>query len=134
MNRFILAIISCVLFSSCEVLKSETDSPKLVNTKWVLLSIKDRPVKLSDKAYLNFEERDNRIAGKAACNSFFGEYTIVNQTIKFEGVGSTKMFCDGLMDEENEIMTAIGNTRRYEIKANMLYLYSTDQLLLIFKR
>jgi heat shock protein HslJ len=134
MNRFILAIISCVLFSSCEVLKSETDSPKLVNTKWVLLSIKDRPVKLSDKAYLNFEEKDNRIAGKAACNSFFGEYTIVKQTIKFEGVGSTKMFCDGLMDEENEIMTAIANTRRYEIKANMLYLYSTDQLLLIFKR
>jgi heat shock protein HslJ len=134
MNRFILAIISCVLFSSCEVLKSETDSPKLGNTKWVLLSIKDRPVKLSDKAYLNFEEKDNRIAGKAACNSFFGEYTIVKQTIKFEGVGSTKMFCDGLMDEENEIMTAIGNTRRYEIKANMLYLYSTDQLLLIFKR
>ncbi|MDB5013464.1 MAG: hypothetical protein JWQ25_1666 [Daejeonella sp.] len=134
MKRFILVFLSFLLFTSCEVLKSETDSPKLNNTKWTLHSIKARVVNLGDKAYLNFEEKDNRIAGKAACNSFFGEYTIVKQTIKFEGVGSTKMYCEGLMDEENEIMTALNNTRRYEIKADMLYLYSTDQLLLTFKR
>lgn len=134
MKRSVLVLLTFILFTSCEVLKSESDSPKINNTKWTLHSIKERVVNLGDKAYLNFEEKNNRIAGKAACNTFFGDYTIVKQTIKFEGVGSTKLYCEGLMDEENEILTALNTTRRYEIKADMLYLYSTDELLLIFKR
>ncbi|MDB5120920.1 MAG: hypothetical protein JWN56_2138 [Sphingobacteriales bacterium] len=134
MKKFIIVFLSFLALTSCKVLKSETDSPKLNNTKWSLHSIKERPVKLGDNAYLNFEDKDNRIAGKAACNSFFGEYSTIKQTIKFEGIGSTKMYCEGLMDEENEILTALNSTRRYEIKADMLYLYSSDQLLLTFKR
>ena len=134
MKRSMLVLLSFLMCTSCEVLKSDTDSPKLSNTKWTLHSIKERVVNLGDKAYLNFDEKNNRISGKAACNSFSGEYAIVKQTIKFESIGSTKMYCEGLMDKENEIITALNDARRYEIKANMLYLYSTDQLLLTFKR
>lgn len=134
MKRSTLVLLSFLMCTSCEVLKSDTDSPKLSNTKWTLHSIKERVVNLGDKAYLNFDEKNNRISGKAACNSFSGEYAIVKQTIKFESIGSTKMYCEGLMDKENEIITALNDARRYEIKANMLYLYSTDQLLLTFKR
>lgn len=134
MKRSMLVLLSFLMCTSCEVLKSDTDLPKLSNTKWTLHSIKERVVNLGDKAYLNFDEKNNRISGKAACNSFSGEYAIVKQTIKFESIGSTKMYCEGLMDKENEIITALNDARRYEIKANMLYLYSTDQLLLTFKR
>lgn len=134
MKRLLAVCLLVLVISSCKVLQSDTDSPKLGNTKWILLSIQEKPVKLGENAFLKFDEKENKIAGKAACNSFSGEYSIIKQAIKFESIGATKVYCEGLMDEENLIITALQNTRRYEIKADMLYLYSSDQLLLTYKR
>jgi heat shock protein HslJ len=70
MKRSLVVCLLVLFLSSCKVLQSDTDSPQLGGTKWILQSIQKRPVNLKENAFLNFDEKENRIAGKAACNSF----------------------------------------------------------------
>ena len=108
---------------------------KLDGQHWELTAINQRPVNSGGKAYLEFDEKDLKVKGKAFCNSVSGDYELMGKDqLTFQEVVSTKMFCDGLMDQENQMVTNLQNVRRYEIKNGMLYLYSTDQLLLTFKK
>lgn len=134
MKRLIILLIFILAISSCQVFHPDADSPKLGNTKWRITSIKQRPTNLKDNGFITFDEKDGKIAGQAACNTFFGDYVIVRKTITFGSISSTEMFCEGLMDEEHQILSNLENVKRFEIKADMLYLYSSDELVLTFKR
>lgn len=54
--------------------------------------------------------------------------------LTFSDLVSTKMYCEGVMNLENEMITNLQNVKRYSIKNGMLYLHSTDGLLLAFKK
>lgn len=115
-------------------MKSKSDLPKLGESVWNLTSILKRPVNYGDRAFLKFDEKENKISGRAACNSFFAEYEMIGQKISFARVGSTKMYCEGIMDDENRIISELQKVTRYEVKANVLYLYAGDTLALTYKR
>ncbi len=132
MKIYLLSLI--VLLASCTAMQPTADLPKLSESQWKLTSILKRPVNYADRAFLKFDEKENKISGKAVCNSFFGEYEMIGQKISFTQVGSTKMYCEGIMDDENQIITQLQKTTRYEVKANMLYLYAGDVLALTYKR
>ena len=46
----------------------------------------------------------------------------------------TKMFCDGLMDKENQILGNLQKVNRFEIRYGLLYLYNSNDLLLTYKK
>jgi len=91
-------------------------------------------VDFGDRAFLTFDEKDNKISGKAACNSFSSEYEMAGEKIKFTGIVSTKMYCEGIMDDENQIITLLKKTSRYEVKSDKLYFYDEGKAVLTFKR
>ncbi|MGV3684874.1 MAG: META domain-containing protein [Daejeonella sp.] len=123
-----------VLLASCTAMHPKSDDPKLGESDWKLTSILKRPVNYGDRAFLKFDEKENKVSGKAACNSFFAEYEMIGQKITFTRVGSTKMYCEGIMDDENRIISELQKVTRYEVKANALYLYAGDTLALTYKR
>ena len=134
MKYFIFLFISVSLLMSCTAIRSGSDLPRLGESVWNLTAINQKSVNFKDKAFIKFDEKENKASGKALCNSFFSEYEMIRNKISFIGVGSTKMYCEGMMDEENQIITNLQKTSRYEVKLDFLYLYSGDRLVLTFKR
>jgi len=135
MKTFKIIITSLLLFSGCRAFNESADQPKLDEAQWQLLAMNQKPADLGDKAFVRFDDKDRKITGKAGCNSIFADYELLaGNKIRFGIIGSTKMYCEGLMDQENQIVTNLEKTRRFEIKYGLLYLYGSDDLLLTFKK
>lgn len=129
-----LLSISIFLFTACTALQPDSDIPKLGESAWNLIAINQKPVNFGERAFIKFDEKESKLSGKALCNSFFSEYEMIKQKITFSDIGSTKMYCEGMMDEENQIITNLQKTTRYEVKSDFLYFYSGERLVLTFKR
>ena len=133
MRLFFLLCLSLII-ASCHVLKPESEIIKLDGTKWVLTAIKHKPVGSNKNAFLEFSPK-LEVKGKAFCNSISGDYELMGKDqLTFQELVTTKMFCDGVMDQENEMITSLQNVKRYQIKNQMLYLYNSDDVLLTFKK
>lgn len=130
----LLALLTISALGSCSIINQQADYTDLGGSQWKLISIEGSPMSLGDNAILTFDEKENKINGVAACNKFSADYEMLRKAVKFGSIVSTKMYCEGKMDEENKIISNLQNVTRYEVKANMLYLYSQDQLLLTYKR
>ncbi|MES2875281.1 MAG: META domain-containing protein [Bacteroidota bacterium] len=127
-------ILTLIFLTSCNAMQPTADLPKLGESNWKLIAIEQKPVNYGDRAFLTFDEKENKISGKAACNSFTSDYEMAGQKIKFTGITSTKMYCEGIMDDENQIITQLQKTSKYEVRSDKLYLYAEEKLALTFKR
>lgn len=134
MKAFKMIAISFLFLSGCRAFNENADQPELADVQWQLLAMNQKAADLGNKAFIRFNDKDRKISGKAACNSIFADYELTGSKLSFSGIGSTKMYCEGLMDQENQIITDLEKTRRYEIKYGLLYLYGSDDLLLTFKK
>jgi heat shock protein HslJ len=134
MMKYIFGIAAALLlFASCDAIKPGNEVVKLEERKWQLVQINHKPVAADKIAYLELD--DSKVKGKAFCNGFGGEYerAAANQ-LTFSGLISTKMYCEGVMDLENQMVTNLQEVKRFEIRNGMLYLYNSDELLLVFKK
>jgi len=130
----IYLILISIIIASCNAIKPETEVIKLDGTKWALTAIKHKPVSNNQNAYLEFDSKLN-VKGKVFCNSVSGGYELMGKDqLTFDKLASTKMYCEGVMDQENEMITNMENVKRYQIKNQMLFLYNSDEVLLTFKR
>lgn len=87
---------------------------------------------LTEDLTINFDEANSKVSGFSGCNTFFGTYTANGNTIKFNGLASTRKMCadeNGNM-VESKIMAALGTTTNFEIKENKLVLLNTTKKLL----
>lgn len=135
MRRFLfICLIAATMLSSCSIVNQQADNPNLGESEWKLISINGSPKALGGNAILKFDEKENQVSGIAACNNFKADYEMLRKAIKFESIITTRKYCEGKMDEENLIITNLQNVKRYDVKANMLYFYSQDKLLLTYKR
>jgi len=123
-----------ITFVSCSALQPTADLPKLGSSNWKLVSIEHKPVNYGDRAFLKFDEKESKVSGKAVCNSFSSGYEMIGKKITFDAIGSTKMYCEGIMNDEHQIISQLQKTSRYEVKSDMLYFYSGEKLVLTFKR
>jgi heat shock protein HslJ len=128
------AILILGIFSGCSIVNQASDHVNLGDSEWKLVSIEQTPTNLGENAIIKFNEKESKVSGIAACNSFGANYEMIRQAIKFESLITTKKFCEEKMDEENQIITNLQNVTRYEVKSNILYFYSQDKLMLTYKR
>ncbi|WP_207535120.1 META domain-containing protein [Desertivirga arenae] len=132
--KLYLPLFFILILFSCNALKPENEVIGLDGHRWVLTAIKHKPVVTNKNAFLEFSKKQE-VSGKAFCNSIKGDFTLMGKDqLTFEGLISTKMYCDGVMDLENEMVSSLENVKRYEIKNRMLYLYNSDNVLLTFKK
>jgi heat shock protein HslJ len=100
-------------------------SMPLLGTGWVLTSLVTQEGEIfippANAPLLNLSE-DNSMTGNGGCNNIFSEFTAENGNIEFGPIGSTMMFCDGLMELEAGFTTGLDVVTRYEISGDRLLL------------
>jgi heat shock protein HslJ len=97
----------------------------LVETDWVLEDLAGSGVVSNVRPTLSFPEA-GKIAGNGSCNHFFGASEISGTSIKFTGLGSTRMACpEPIMDQETKYLNALLAAERYEWKDPYLLIYAS---------
>ncbi len=127
-----------ILFVACApksrpTVSERADSP-LTNTRWKLVKLTSLPNGLPPLTKDVFIQLDTgRIKGFGGCNNYFGGYTLSGQSLRFTGVGSTKMFCQETMEVENKLFKAINSTNQYRITGTKLELLQDKEVLASFE-
>ena len=135
MKLFLLIITALFVASACNIIKPETSPVKLDGPEWKLTAIGKKVVNPDGRAFLKFNEEDREVSGKAFCNSLSADFeTMGDNQVTFQDVVSTKMYCEGVMDLEGQMLTNLKEVKTYEIRNGMLYLSSSDEVLLTFKK
>ena len=136
MKQFLHSIFVLAIFSGCHVIKPENAPLKLDGPEWKLVAINHKNIVADGRAFLKFDEKDLEIKGKAFCNTITADYGLMGDTqLTFEAITSTKMYCEGVMDLENQMISNLQNVKHYQIKNGMLYLLSSsNEALLTFKK
>jgi len=63
------------------------------------------------------------ISGTTGCNRFSGTYTQTGERLQIsKNLAVTRMYCDGLMEQERLILEALKHVRRFVVDSNALLL------------
>ncbi|AKD03643.1 hypothetical protein PKOR_11530 [Pontibacter korlensis] len=111
---------------------AETDS--IVDAYWTLLSIEGQDVQRPQNtktAFIRFEERESRVVGFTGCNRFFGKYELGEESLKLSQLGSTRMACPD-MEQENKIMDVLSRVDSYRVAGDVLTLFSKGTAVAMF--
>lgn len=133
-----MAGAAIVSLSSCGSSKKATESTNstIESAQWKLESMngKDEAAfKEGDSFTVEFLPKESKIAGKGACNRFFGQYSLAKKgEIDIKMGGSTMMACVNL-NLEQPYFNMLDQADRYTIKGGKLTLYKGDNVVAIFK-
>lgn len=100
----------------------------LFGKTWSIVKLegKDRSIVVPSDvvATLIFDAKTSRVYG-SCCNRYFGEYSIRGNKVTFDKVGSTKMFCMGIIgDIENLYHSMLASEQTVQVDDSMLVLTS----------
>ncbi len=136
-GSFIFKSLFCfflsTLFLSCSASK-ENELNQLLKTEWKLVKLYEEDLSSLSKSPTLIFFNETEAGGNTGCNSFSGEYVIVNKEILFSKMISTKMFCDGRMEIENKYLTALTEINKLQLSEEELILLKDDDPILIFKK
>ncbi|MDI1480063.1 META domain-containing protein [Polyangium sp. y55x31] len=110
----------------------------LANTQWELESIVEgrtmwEPSGRNDVT-LQFQA-DGKANGKAPCNWYFASYKVEGDRLSMSTIGSTRMFCEGVMEQESRYLGALEQANTFEIRGDELRIrYGNGRGTLIFER
>ncbi len=136
---FLKLVLVSVVFTiaSCSSTNVSTSNTSLDDTKWILRTLNNKKIFIpesSKEVYIEFKSIDSKVNGYGGCNTFFGTYTKTKSKLIFGPIAKTEMFCEALMDLENNFVSALSKTVRYKIRGNTLELYDTNNLLATFTK
>lgn len=93
--------------------------------KWMLIEFQGftKEELIQKKAYLDLTHLEKGGGAKMGCNSIFFSVKLKNNhRIKFSGVGSTMMYCDGNMKLEENFGKLLPTITKYQVKGHFLTL------------
>jgi heat shock protein HslJ/uncharacterized lipoprotein YbaY len=107
----------------------------LTGGEWVVEEIGGRPVIADAEVTILFLEED-RVAGGASCNRFFGSYKLSGEGLTFGQMGGTLMACPApLADQEARFLKLLQDTYRFEIDPEgRLVLHTPQQQRIVARR
>jgi len=143
-NLFIFTALAVMTLSSfnkkqVEINDSQNQSRgevTLDTIKWRLTKVytADSFVLVSNtKAFILFNTSDGRISGNGSCNSFGGKVNVDGNSLRFDNIFSTKMYCSDVQKIEDQFFRQLQQVTGYEIKGNKLLLIAGDILVLEFE-
>src|SRR5262249_28319828 len=102
--------------------KAETFT--LVGTDWVLEDLAGNGIVGNARPTLSFPEA-GKVTGNGLCNRFFGTSEISGTSLRFTGLGSTRMACpEPIMNQETNYLNALQAAERFEWKDPYLLIYA----------
>lgn len=132
MKKLFLLAATIIVMAGCKTTKM--DQKAIIGQAWQLQDING--VKALESDFRNGMPTitfaaDNRVSGKGGCNGYGGEYTLSeNGDLTVDRVISTKMFCEGV--NENEFMAALARAKTASIENGNLVLAEGNTRLLVF--
>ncbi|MDC0748939.1 META domain-containing protein [Polyangium mundeleinium] len=110
----------------------------LANTRWELESlIEGRTMwEPSGRTEVTLEfQADGTATGRAPCNYYFASYTVEGDTLSMSSAGSTRMFCEGVMEQEGRYLRALAQANTFQLVGDELRIeYGNGQGTLIFEK
>jgi putative lipoprotein len=95
------------------------------NTAWRLTDLGGDRVIDDVEATLEFPEQ-GRVVGRGTCNRFFAIVAVEGETIRFSGIGSTRMACaEPLASQESKYLKALESAERFAIEGDELVIHSS---------
>jgi heat shock protein HslJ len=122
------AILTTACTSSSMVAK-ETPALPLLNTQWRLTHLGPEVINNpAGERAVNFllQPSSTNVVGFSGCNRMFGRYVLEGPLLKFDGLGGTRMFCEGRMQIEERFLTMFSRVARWEITGTGLRLLDAD--------
>lgn len=109
----------------------------LTNTYWKIVELNGQPATLGagkKELHMVLTTEGSQVRGFSGCNRFRGTYELSDDQLQFGQMASTMMACVEGMEQEQQFLKAISNTKRFSIRGESLMLYSIeDQLILSFE-
>lgn len=125
------------MLAACSAKKNaiSTDKEVIQETYWMLVSMEG--VELQGPtdtrtAYIRFKEGKNEVNGFTGCNNFFGKYELNGDTVRLSDLGSTKMMCPAI-EQENRFLAVLERVDAYSIADYLLTLYDGGTAVATFK-
>jgi len=125
MKKFVIGLLTILALTACGSGSSES-----IQGEWELVSYDigsgQTPAIQNVETYIEFDP-EGRMTGNVGCNGFGGGYTLDNDTIEFDPIESTLMFCEGPVGEQElGTFTVLQNVTTYSIDGNQLTITSSD--------
>jgi heat shock protein HslJ len=102
---------------------------QLLGKEWILKSFIDNgeSVTLQPNSGVTIRFDKDEVTGSGGCNRYFGSYKITNtNSISIGPLGSTKMACPDIMEQETKYLAAIQRINTIQVTENKLILSSND--------
>lgn len=133
-SRILVAVAVLLLTVRCAASPAAKEAAEpavpLENTEWRLVDIRGKAVTAPPgrEATLQLlaEGDSHKAVGNGGCNRFGGTYTLEGSALRLGPLASTKMFCEGVMEQEQAFLDALSATTGYRIEANDLLLLGPD--------
>jgi heat shock protein HslJ len=129
----IILTIFLSLSLSCNSSKASPNKAKQVKNdiaEYVVVKIKGLDT-LKKNPTMTLDFIKNSISGNAGCNQYGGTIITKENTIKFERILATKMYCNVYNSVEKNYLKNLALTTRYEIKTNQILFFGDADILLI---
>lgn len=119
-----LLIFSFLIYScSSSLIKEKSSNTTSLFQEWIFTN--------SERNFIKFDEKTNKISGFSGCNQFFGSFEYKNNILKINSISSTKMYCPEIKNEQN-FLNLLQQTTSFRVEQNKLYLYKDKLELLTF--
>ena len=135
---FIFSVILCM--SACTTTKTTVTTTsdheitqQRLSGEWSLEQLMGRQIteeKYMNDPYLRLDPQAKKVTGNSSCNGFSGNITLKGDTLTFDEVIATKMYCEKSV--EKEFMEVLHRTDRYVLKGTQLYLFGEGEALARF--
>lgn len=96
----IAALAALLVLAACGASSPASPSGAAVpidpSGEWLLVegTVGGQPLALRDDAPITFSVDGSHVSGRSACNQYFGEFAVVDGTVRLSGLGGTEMACE----------------------------------------
>lgn len=100
-------IAAAIVFAS---VSARAFTAAINDIEWKVFEIGGK--KVDDAGSLVFHQ--NKVAGRAACNKLFGQFAPTATGVAFNHIGTTRMACEGKMELEAALLSALEKVRAFK--------------------
>jgi heat shock protein HslJ len=106
----------------------------LFEVKWRLIELRGVAV-VTNNPHITFGQVSNIFSGHGGCNQIVGWYEVDGTSLTFSGLAGTRLACldSDAQKIETDLIKALEQVRRFQVQNDVLSLYDSGSLLLVFR-
>ena len=115
---------------------TNTEAATLEDTTWVLESYgqQDNMTAVIEGSEITaiFDSSEGQVKGSAGCNNYFAGYKVDDNQLSIYDAGSTSMFCEGVMEQENRYLALLQGAETFQIQSGQLLIFCSGNQVLTY--